>query len=97
MAAMKFLQNHNITTFLSDPPAAHQEFRSMIHGLKKCCLAAFKTNPIIYQDLVREFWNKVSVNKRENGEDIVESAVQERKIVVSEQTIREVLQINDQP
>ena len=98
MAELKFSENHNIAAYLLDPPAAHQEFRAMIHGLKRCCLAyAFTSNPTIFHYLVKQFWNKASVSKWEDEEDTVESVIQGKKIVVSEQTIREVLQINDQP
>lgn len=52
---------------------------------------------MIYQDLVRQFWNKALVTKgREYGEDSIESVIHKRKIVISEQIIRKVLQIKDQ-
>ncbi|CAI9295547.1 unnamed protein product [Lactuca saligna] len=59
---------------------------------------ALRVNPFIYKDLVREFWNKDSIN--EVGADdagTVESTVKEKMIIVSEKTIREVLRFGDQP
>ena len=44
---------------------------------------------------MKQFWNKAFVSKGEDEEDTVESVIHGRKIVVSEQTIHEVLQIND--
>lgn len=54
-------------------------------------------NPIIYEDQVRELWDKASFN--EAGADwtgAVESTVKGEKIIVSKQTIREVLRFGDQ-
>ncbi|XP_023765268.1 pheromone-processing carboxypeptidase KEX1-like [Lactuca sativa] len=91
MADLKFAENHIIAAFLFDPPAAHQEFKSLIHGLKRFCLAhASRSSPITCQDLVKQFRNKASLHKREDGEDTMESVINGKKIVVSEQTVREI-------
>lgn len=99
MADLKFSDHHNIAACLSDPPQSHQEFKSMVYGLNNCRLThAIRTNPVIYKSLVGEFWDKASINKEgADGEGIVESVVKGRKVIVSEQTIREVLQFGDQP
>ncbi|CAI9284074.1 unnamed protein product [Lactuca saligna] len=97
MANLNFSESHKIVTYLFDPPVGHQEFSSMVHGLRNCKLShAFQSNPIIYQELVRQFWDKASFNEGENGEITVESVIQVRKIVVSEQIIRKVLLFKDQ-
>lgn len=45
-----------------------------------------------------QFWDKASIKKEgSNGEGTVESTIQGRKIIVSEQIIRELLQFRDQP
>lgn len=94
----KILDNQNIVAFLSDPPLSHQEFKSIIHGINNCRLThAIRANPVIYKSLVSEFWDKAFINKEgADGEGIVESIVKERKIVVSEQIIREVHKFEDQ-
>ena len=38
---------HNLAIILADPPIAHGEFKSMIHRLRKCCLAVSSENGII--------------------------------------------------
>lgn len=96
MPELNFSDNHNIDAFLFDPPATHQDFKSIIHGLQFCYLAhVFRTNLIICQDLIKQFWNKGSVKKGENSEVIVESLINGKNIVVSKQIIHEALQIND--
>lgn len=64
MANLKFSENHNIVAYLSDPPAEDKEFRSMVHGLKNCILAHdFQANPIIYQELVKQVWDRLHLKK----------------------------------
>lgn len=91
MAELKFSDNHSVAVFLLRPLAAHNDFKSMVHGLKKCCLAyALTSCPIIFQDLVKQFWNTAVVRK-ENDEVSLEAIVNGRKVVVSEQVIRKIL------
>ena len=35
MVALKFADMHNLAIVLADPPVAHGEFKSMIHGLRE--------------------------------------------------------------
>ena len=96
MAELKISDNHNVVVFLMDPPVVHRYFKSMIPGLNKCCLAyAFTSSPIIYQVLVKQFWNTIVVCKEDDDAISVEAADNGRKITVTEQVIDEVLQIND--
>lgn len=97
MDELKFADSHNLAIFLVDPPAAHGELRSMVHGLKKCRLASALTlSPVIYQNQIKEFWSIVVVQKGDGNSKFVEGTVKGRKIVVTEQIIREVLRIEDQ-
>ncbi|KAL4590858.1 hypothetical protein LXL04_003803 [Taraxacum kok-saghyz] len=91
---LKFVESHNITGYLMDPPAAHKEFQSMIAGLNSCRISyALRANPVIRKDLVIDFWRNASVNKQgADGAEAIESKVQGSQVVVTEQTIREVLE-----
>ena len=47
---------HNLAMVLADPPVAHVGFKSMIHGLRECCLASSITmNTVAYQKIIQEF------------------------------------------
>ncbi|KAL7599665.1 hypothetical protein Lser_V15G25568 [Lactuca serriola] len=92
MANLKFSDTHNLAVFLVDSPAPHSDFKSMINGLKECCLTfALTASPVIYQEPVKQFWKTATVFK-ENGEDVsVVATIYNRKVLITEQVIREVL------
>ncbi|KAL7602750.1 hypothetical protein Lser_V15G16330 [Lactuca serriola] len=96
MAELKFAESHNLAILLAEPPVDHNEFKSMIHGMKECCLASTLTlNPTIYQRLIREFWKSTTVKKKDDSV-FIEALVKGCKIIVTEQIIRDVLNIDDQ-
>lgn len=99
MVGMKFVDNQNIATCLSDPPASRQEFKSMVHCLNTCRIShAIRSNPVIYKSLVSGFWEKVVFNQKgANGAGSINSILKGKKVVVIEQIIREVLRFGDQP
>ena len=87
---------HNLAIVLDDPPVAHAEFKSMIYRLRECCLScAITVNPIIYQNIVREFWQLAKMSKV-NGEMSIEAVVKGCKIKITEQYIRDTLMVNDE-
>ena len=68
MAALKFADMHNLAMVLADPPVAHGEFKSMIHGLRECCLASVITmNTVVYQQIIKEFWQTAKMTRDDNG------------------------------
>ena len=70
MAELKFAESHNLAILLVNPPVAHSEFKSMIHGLKECCLATPLTlNRAIYQSLIKEIWKSSKIKKGNDGSD----------------------------
>ena len=84
MANLKFADMHNLAIVLDDPPVAHEEFKSMIYRLRECCLScAITMNPIIYQNIVREFWQMAKMSKI-NGEMSIEVVVRGYKIRITE-------------
>lgn len=71
----------------------------MVHGLNNCKIThALRVNPVIYKDLVRVLWDKDSINEiGADGAGTLQSTVKGKKIIESEQIIREVLIFGDQP
>ncbi|KAL7589055.1 hypothetical protein Lser_V15G40641 [Lactuca serriola] len=98
MANLKFADMHNLAIVLADPPTVHSDLRSMIHMLRECFLAsAITVNPIVYQNLIREFWATTSTSMDNDSHFTVKAMVQGRDIVINESFIRDTLLIDDQP
>ncbi|KAL7589498.1 hypothetical protein Lser_V15G36911 [Lactuca serriola] len=98
MTNLKFADMHNLAIILADPPAIHSDMHSMIHRLRECCLAtAITVNPVVYQNLIREFWATARTNMDDDCNFTVKARVQGREIVINEGFIREALLIDDQP
>ncbi|CAI9299628.1 unnamed protein product [Lactuca saligna] len=96
MGDMEFAKVHNSAIFLEDPPAAHNDLKFIVDGLKKSCLVhALTTCPTIYQNLIKDFWRRAVVKKNDQGEKFVETTIEDKKIQVTESIIRESLQIDD--
>ncbi|CAI9293704.1 unnamed protein product [Lactuca saligna] len=98
MGDMEFAKAHNSAIFLEDPPAAHSDLKFIVDGLKKSCLVhCLTTNPAIYQSLIKDFWRNDDVKKNDRGENFLETTIEDNKILVTENIIRESLQIEDIP
>ncbi|CAI9264020.1 unnamed protein product [Lactuca saligna] len=96
MADMEFAKVHNSAIFLEDPPAAHNDLKFIVDGLKKSFLVrALTTCPVIYQNLVMDFWRSAVVKKYNQGEKFIEAKIEEKKVQVSESIIQESLQIDN--
>ncbi|KAL7584784.1 hypothetical protein Lser_V15G45844 [Lactuca serriola] len=97
MAYLKAAEMHNLAIVLDDPPVDHRDFMSMMYRLRECCLAhAITVNLVIYENLIQEFWRSAKVTEM-NKELIIEAVVQNCKIRISEQYIRDTLLIIDEP
>ena len=97
MAELKFADSHNLTILLGEPLAAHGEFKSMIHRLRECCLStALTVNPVVYQGIIKEFWKSAKLKRGNDRSIYVEAYVKGCKVIITEQSIREALQIDDQ-
>ncbi|KAL8214088.1 hypothetical protein R6Q57_003537 [Mikania cordata] len=58
MADLHFVPDHNMTTYLGDPPEKHSEFKSLIEGLILSPVHyAIMENPSIVADFIRGFWS----------------------------------------
>ena len=92
---LKFVETHNVAGYLSDPPAAHIDFLPMTTGLRNCCIShALGATPVIFKELIADFWTSAAHNRQT---DCIEAVVKGEKVLVSEQIIREALQIRDRP
>ncbi|CAI9284447.1 unnamed protein product [Lactuca saligna] len=81
MGDMEFAKVHNFAIFLEDPPAAHNDLKFIVDGLKKSCLVHdLTTSPTIYQSLIKDFWRSVVVKKNDQGEKFVEVTIEDKKI-----------------
>ena len=81
-----------------DPPASHQEFQSLIAGLNQCRIShALRATPMIHKNLITDFWLNALVVKQTDGVEAIESTVQGTSVVISEETIHEVLDFGDSP
>ncbi|CAI9298687.1 unnamed protein product [Lactuca saligna] len=98
MTGLEFAKVHNLAIYLVDPPEAHSDFQFIISGLRRCCLyTALTTSPVIYQQLFKEFWSIATVIKDDKGTKYLETSVQGKKVLVTEQILRKTLQISDEP
>ncbi|KAM0041765.1 hypothetical protein Hdeb2414_s0011g00370121 [Helianthus debilis subsp. tardiflorus] len=83
----------NITCYMTEPPKEYEIYKSLMIGLNTYQLDhAFRENPIIHEDWIRDFWNNATVKKEDN---VIRSKVQNKEILITEQVIREVLLFGD--
>ena len=84
----------NIACYLADPPKGYEEYKSLIVGLNTCRLGhAFRENPIIREDWIKDFWNNASAIK---GDNTIKSKVQGVEVLVTEEDVRAVLMFGDE-
>ncbi|KAF5818588.1 hypothetical protein HanRHA438_Chr02g0068201 [Helianthus annuus] len=89
----EFVKDHKITCFLGNPPKGHEEFKPMIVGLNTCRIAhALRENPVIYEDWIKDFWKNIDAKK---SDTVIRSKIQNKEIVINEQSIRDVLLFGD--
>ncbi|KAJ0616837.1 hypothetical protein HanIR_Chr02g0094941 [Helianthus annuus] len=94
---LKFISSHNQVGYLAPPPEKHKQlYMSLMKGLNKCRIVhALRENPVVYEDLIRDFWKSAKVEVVE-GKGAIVAEIQEMKVIVTEQMIREALKFNDQ-
>lgn len=90
MEQLKFVDSCSIVGYLLDPPAAQNEFNSMIMGLNNCMISHdLRSNPVIYKDLINKFWKNSSINKQgADGVGVVELMVKGTQVIIFEQVMR---------
>ena len=97
MAELMFVDMHNQAFSITDLPAAQKEYQSLFNGLKNCSLSyALQQNPSKCSVCINDFWKHAEFIELQEG-DVIKTTVQGIPMVVTEQTIREVLKFKDQP
>ncbi|MFS8025243.1 hypothetical protein Hanom_Chr16g01472681 [Helianthus anomalus] len=83
----------NVMCYITEPPKGHEIYKSLMISLNTCRLAhTFRENPIIREDWIRDFWNNATAKK---GDNVIRSKIQNKKLLITEQVIHEVLLIGD--
>ncbi|KAM0041664.1 hypothetical protein Hdeb2414_s0011g00368961 [Helianthus debilis subsp. tardiflorus] len=86
-------KEHEHHVLYDEPPKEYEIYKSLMIGLNTYQLDhAFRENPIIHEDWIRDFWNNATVKKEDN---VIRSKVQNKEILITEQVIREVLLFGD--
>ncbi|KAI3676313.1 hypothetical protein L1987_85919 [Smallanthus sonchifolius] len=92
-----FVKRHNVCAFLNanDPKAA--EFIPVLNFLANSNISfAISNNLPVFETSIREFWETAEIITVENVEHI-RATVLGQEVLFSEATVREVLQLNDNP
>nr|GEY91065.1 hypothetical protein [Tanacetum cinerariifolium] len=89
-----FANTHNMVAILQKSDAA-EGFEQIIDFLSGCYIHyALTMNPHIYISCIKQFWNTAFV-KRSNDVTRLQALVNKKKIMISEDVIREILQLDD--
>nr|GFA46110.1 hypothetical protein [Tanacetum cinerariifolium] len=89
-----FADTHNVVAILDKSNAA-EGFEQIIDFLRGSYIHyALTVNPHIYISCIKQFWNTASV-KRSGDVTRLQALVDKKKVVLSENVIREILQLDD--
>ncbi|GKD01828.1 hypothetical protein Tco_1172102 [Tanacetum coccineum] len=93
MSDQKFVDTHNLVVFL-EKPTESQGFEEIVNFLNVNPIKyALTVNPTIYCSYVKQFWDTVKA-KTVNGEVQLQALV-DKKVIITESTIRRDLQLED--
>nr|GFA42152.1 hypothetical protein [Tanacetum cinerariifolium] len=89
-----FADTHNVVAILekSDAAAGFEQIIDFLNG--SYIHYALTVNPYIYVSCIKQFWNTTSV-KRLDDVTRLQALVDRKKVVISEDVIREILQLDD--
>ncbi|GKB36869.1 hypothetical protein Tco_0881811 [Tanacetum coccineum] len=94
MTTLKFADTHNIVAFLSKLVES-EGFEQIMDFLNAHPIKhALTVNPKIYTSCIEQFWATVKA-KTVNGEVQLQDLVDEKKIIITESTVRRDLQLED--
>ncbi|GJS34004.1 hypothetical protein Tco_0532386 [Tanacetum coccineum] len=87
MTTLKFADTHNMVAFLSKP-AESEGFEQIVDFLNANPIRyALTINPTIYTSCIEQFWATVKA-KTVDGEVQLQALVDEKKIIITESTVR---------
>ncbi|MFS7995817.1 hypothetical protein Hanom_Chr12g01122541 [Helianthus anomalus] len=88
---------HNMAAYLQLEGKISPEFTGIMEYLHRARINyAITTQHIAYQSHIKAFWSSAVIETVENKE-VIRASVAEKPVVISENTIRERLQLGDQP
>nr|GEX78766.1 xylulose kinase-1 [Tanacetum cinerariifolium] len=94
MSTIKFAETHNLVAFL-EKPAESEGFEQIVDFLNVNPIKyALTVNPTIYTSCIQQFWDSAKV-KTVNEDVQIRALVDEKKIIVTEASIRCDLQFQD--
>nr|GEV31661.1 hypothetical protein [Tanacetum cinerariifolium] len=89
-----FAETHNMVAYLTKFDAS-KGFNQIIDFLNGCYIKyALTINPNIYVSCIKQFWNTVAI-KQINEVTRLQALVDKKKVVITKDAIREVLQLDD--
>ncbi|GJW28433.1 hypothetical protein Tco_0045308 [Tanacetum coccineum] len=95
MTTLQFADTQNLVAFLSKPTKS-EGFEKIVDFLNANPMKyALTINPTIYTSCIEHFWATVKV-KTINGEVQLQAIVHEKKIIITEASVRRDLQLNDE-
>ncbi|GKE52242.1 hypothetical protein Tco_1487398, partial [Tanacetum coccineum] len=94
MTTLKFVDTHNMVSFLSKP-AKSEGFEQIVDFLNANPINyALTVNPTIYASCIKQF-RATAKAKTVNGEVQLQALVDEKKIIITESTVKRDLQLKD--
>ncbi|GJW25472.1 hypothetical protein Tco_0039283 [Tanacetum coccineum] len=95
MANMDFCDKHNMVAFLQKPTGS-EEFHQIVDFLAGSHIRyALTANPTIYVSLIEQFWQTVTVDTVNDGEQQLIVIVDGQTIAITEASVRRHLQLAD--
>ncbi|GKC85838.1 hypothetical protein Tco_1141555, partial [Tanacetum coccineum] len=95
MTTLKFVDTHNMVVFLSKPKES-DGFEQIVDFLNTHPIKyALTVNLIIYTSFIEQFWSTVKA-KTVNVEVQLQALIDEKKIIVTEASVRSDLQLDDE-
>ncbi|GKD43069.1 hypothetical protein Tco_1267714 [Tanacetum coccineum] len=87
MAALKFVETHNLVAFLSKPKES-DGFEQIVDFLNANPINyALTANPTIYTSCIKQFWATAKA-KTVNGEVHIQALVDGKKVIITEASVR---------
>ncbi|GJU61359.1 hypothetical protein Tco_1243194 [Tanacetum coccineum] len=95
MANLKYPDKHNMVAFLKKPNES-VGFIEVVDFLKGTSLRyALTHNPTIYDSLVKQFWQTVTVRTLANGTQQLVASIDSKDYTITEASVRSTLQLAD--
>ncbi|GJW72829.1 putative ribonuclease H-like domain-containing protein [Tanacetum coccineum] len=93
MATLKYLDKHNMVAFLKKPNES-VGFTKIVDFLKGTSLRYSLThNPIIYNSLVKQFWQTATIRTLANGIQELVASIDNKEYTITEASVRSKLQL----